>query len=122
MSASDFLRYRPIPLFHGRQWGKWWLDVKRLCLVYQPEGRSGGYEVDIEQINSSAEMLDWIFQINNKGWASAKDIADLLEAFGDIFYPQANLCSGGVDSQIENPTAFLRQRVQATDEPEHRNI
>lgn len=81
--------------------------------MHQPQGESGcGYEIDIERIDRSSEMVDWIFQLNGKGWASTKDVADLIAALEDIFHPQANLCSGGGDNRIENPTAFLRQRIR----------
>lgn len=94
-------------LFHGRCWGPWRLDAERLVLVF-----IDGYEIDIETINSSAEMLDWIFQIHRKVWATPQVMADLVQALKDIFDPQANLCSFGIDERIENPKEFLRQRIR----------
>ena len=86
----------------GQQWGKWCFDKKRLALVYGNER----YEIDLERIDGSAEMLDWIFQLSNKPGCSRKDIGDLVEAFDDLFYPQANLCSGGSDKKIDATKYF----------------
>ena len=91
-------------LYHHRRWGAWELDAKRLALVHAPDG----YEVDLEDINSSAAMLDWIFQIER--WATPQELADLLQALRDIFHPQATLCSGGADKRIDGPARFLQGR------------
>jgi len=93
-------------LFHGRRWGGWMLDAKRHVLVLIKDG----YEIDLETIDSSAEMLDWIFQVRR--WTTPEEMADLLKAFRDIFHPQANLCSCGADLRIENPTDFLQRRIK----------
>ena len=129
-TSEQLLReYRPPTLFHGRRWGLWTLDTERLCLVYDAwqeergngSGRTAGvppyvahfgkYELDLETIRHSAAMLDWIFQVGGKSWASARVTKDLLNAFDSIFHPQQNLCSGGGDKVISNPTAFLRRRI-----------
>jgi hypothetical protein len=121
--------YEPPRLFHGRRWGSWTLDTERLCLVHQAEpsirceGRHDQYtayfgiwEIDLERIRDSAAMLDWIFQFDEKVWATARASKDLLNALDDIFDPQACLCSGACGSGrggkiIDNPGAFLRKRI-----------
>ena len=70
------------------------------------------YEIDLETIRDSAEMLDWIFQLEHKTWATERDLADLLSALDDIFNPQANLCSVGKSKTIE-PMKFLRKRIKS---------
>ena len=52
-------------------------------------------------------MLDWIFQIAGKAWATDEIVGRLVAAFDDLFQPQRNLCSGGRPSKI-NPTEHLR--------------
>jgi hypothetical protein len=132
LTVAELLReYAPPALFHGKHWGDWTLDTERLCLVYRAfpvalgdgSGRSqgvppytafwGDYEIDIERIRDSAAMLDWIFQIRRKGWATARVMRDLIEALNDIFEPQANLCSAGCNKRIGNPKKFLRSRIVA---------
>ncbi|MHB8501414.1 MAG: hypothetical protein ACYDHE_10785 [Candidatus Acidiferrales bacterium] len=71
----------------------------------------GQYEIDIERIHRSSKMLDWIFQVNGKTWATARVMKDLLNAFDSIFHPQRNLCSGGGDKIISNANAFIRRRI-----------
>jgi hypothetical protein len=100
--------YKEPDLFHGRRWGNWHLDTERLCLVFKSD--RWNYEVDIERIGSSAAMLDWIFQVRQKGWADAKTMYDLLNALRDIFDPQQSLCSWGQDKRI-NATEFLTLKV-----------
>ena len=135
MTGEQLLREYALPaLYHGRRWGTWVLDVERLCLVHQgqPVDRGDGsgvtegvpqyvafigkYEVDLERIEDSAAALDWVFQVAGKTWANARVTKDLLNAFDDIIHPQANLCSGACGSGhggrvIENPGAFLRNRI-----------
>ncbi len=135
MTGEQLLREYALPaLYHGRRWGTWSLDAERLCLVHQgkPVDRGDGsgvtegvpryvaiigkYEVDLERIGDSASVLDWIFQVAGKTWASARVTKDLLNALDDVIHPQANLCSGACGSGrggrvIENPGAFLRNRI-----------
>ncbi len=103
--------YAKPPLFHDRRWGNWRLDAERLCLVFEQDRWT--YEVDIERINNSAQMLDWIYQVKQKGWASPTVLCDLLNSLHDLFNPQANLCSYGGDKKI-NATEFLKAKIAGT--------
>jgi len=75
------------------KWGNWSFDATNLTLVHENEK----YEIDLETINSSSEMLDWIFQICNKEWGTPQVVYDLLTAFEEILEPQSNYCSFGND-------------------------
>lgn len=137
MTSDQLLKeYEPPALFHGRHWGDWILDVERLCLVYHAfpvalgngSGRTegvppytafwGDYEIDLERVRDSAAMLDWIFQIRGKSWATSRVMRDLIEAFDDLFKPQANLCSNGCNKVIQNPKAFLKRRIATVGKPD----
>ncbi len=74
------------------KWGPWQLNTQHLSLVHE-----NGYEVSLQSCTSSAEILDWIFQIHAKSWADVPTVRGLLAAFSDILEPQANFCSGGVE-------------------------
>ncbi|MGW9541957.1 hypothetical protein ACWHA6_36340 [Streptomyces anthocyanicus] len=67
----------------------WTLDPERYVLEFD------GYEVDLERMRTSAEALDWIFQVAGKAWASDKVIAGLIFAIEGLLHPQESLCSGG---------------------------
>lgn len=67
----------------------WTLDPERYVLEFD------GYEVDLERMRTSAEALDWIFQVAGKAWASDKAIAGLIFAIEGLLHPQESLCSGG---------------------------
>jgi hypothetical protein len=129
MTSEQLLHeYRPPTLFHGRRWGSWTLDVERRCLVYdawsEVRGNGSGVtkgvpqytaylgapEIDLDRIRDSAGLLDWIFQVEGKTWATARVTKDLLSAFDAIFHPQQNLCCGGGSKTIADPKAFLRNR------------
>lgn len=79
-------------------WGPWRFKRSTLTLDH----KKAMYEIDLERINSCAEMLDWIFQLNHKNDdLHGVDVAkDLVEAFDDIFRPQRNCCSWGREKEF----------------------
>ena len=79
------------------RWGNWVFEPKNLTLAHATEG----YEIDLEQVHSSAAILDWIFQIQQKQWADARTMHDLLRAIDDILSPQANYCSNEQDLRAD---------------------
>jgi hypothetical protein len=78
------------------KWGPWSINEKHLTLVHKQ-----GYEVSLRDCNSSADVLDWIFQVQGKTWADSATLVGLLEAFADVLHPQENYCSGGVDHKAD---------------------
>ena len=91
-----------------KQWGYWIFRSTNLVLELQTKKGGWAYEVDLERINSTAQMLDWIFQLNHKrrygdsvyGDQEQDLIGDLVQAFDDIFEPQANCCSFGKEKEF----------------------
>ena len=79
------------------RWGRWRFVSSNLTLLHD-----NSYEIDLERINSCAQMLDWIFQLNHKNdEVYGVDVAkDLVEAFDDIFNPQGNCCSMGKEKEF----------------------
>ena len=71
-----------------QRWGEWEFKPS-LSLVWR-----GHYEIDLESINSTAEILDWVFH------AWHRDGEHLVEAFQAILDPKANCCSGGVERKF----------------------
>ncbi len=68
------------------EWGNWVFDSKRLTLTHKVVK----YEIDLEKIRSSADIIDWIFQSIGKRWADPETIFDLLQALEKLLKPQAN--------------------------------
>ena len=93
-------------------WGPWVLDLKLLTICCK------GYEIDLERISTSGEMLDIIMQVARKSWATDDLLASLVRALNDIFEPQAYLCSRGMLKTITKPFEFLRSRI-ADPEPKY---
>jgi hypothetical protein len=91
----------------GQKWGGWRLDATTMELVLDQEH----YRVDLERIDDSAQMLDWIFQLRMKGWSTNEIMGDLLTAFQDIFRPQSTLCGGGASHTIDAKD-FLQKKIR----------
>lgn len=99
----NFISFADIPVKPiAKEWGEWSFDPKALIIVH-----AMGYEIDLEQVNSSAAILDWIFQIHGKTWCDAKCLHDLATAFRDILDPQAHYCSFEKDKR-PNVSSILR--------------
>lgn len=88
-----------------------------MSLIILNEHGNFRYDIDLERISSSAEMLDYIFQVYRKSWGKAETLG-LIEALQQIFQPQGSLCSIGAERKIEDVTSFFRKRIER---PTHDN-
>jgi hypothetical protein len=53
------------------------------------------YWVALNRIQTSAEALDWIYQLLGKPWLSDRDLRDFLEALDETVGPiQEKYCAG----------------------------
>lgn len=91
----------------SKRWGSWRLVPENLTLEHD-----NTYYIDLEDMTNSAEMLDWIFQVRDKPWATAEVMSDLLRAFYDILDPQANLSSFGAEKTADS-VALVKAFVEA---------
>jgi hypothetical protein len=57
------------------------------------------YSVDLGSCGTSAQVLDWIFQVWEKTWVKKNPeiIVGLIELIGKTLKPQATLCSNGIE-------------------------
>lgn len=97
-------------LLHGHTWGPWILNARNWTLIHVD---AQYYEIYLENIRSSALLLDYIFQIAGKQWCSESDAGYLLKAFQELFHPQRTLCSSGVAKAFD-PTTHLKKMVRMT--------
>ena len=74
-----------------QRWGNWVFDEECLSLLRV-----------VERCTTSAEVLDWIFQVHLKGWIEPSDSYNLIVAFRELISPQSNLCSGGIEQGPKN--------------------
>lgn len=84
----------------GRNWGPWRLDPDNLVLICEDEQHPAGYEVDLELCTTSAQVLDWIMQVEMKTWADDQVVAGLIRALNDVLRPQSTLCSSGTSKTL----------------------
>lgn len=95
------------------KWGRWKYNPRTHELEINKKygGTSHSYGVDLERCTTSAELLDWIYQVKHKGFIRPDDIADLVYAIDDIFDTvQRRLCSCG-DNLIFNPGKYLIESI-----------
>jgi hypothetical protein len=86
-------------------WGPWHLDEDLLVLWTEAGGYR--YEIDLEECDSSAQVLDWICQIAGKTWGGSEAahnhiVGGLVNALIGVLHPQANLCSSGRGKRLTN--------------------
>ena len=93
----------------GDWWGPWRYNANVLELEYYNQKGNHQYGVDLNRCNNSAQVLDWIFQINTKTWCGYECMGQLVQALRDLLHPQANICGGGKDHVFEAAT-HLRGR------------
>jgi hypothetical protein len=90
--AEDVVKEKP-----KMKWGNWFYNPETFYLTYKHF-----YPVDLTTKNTNSALLDLIFQLNtkdNSNWDS-NCVSDLVKAIDDIFYPQANCCSGGENKKF----------------------
>jgi len=91
-------------------WGPWLLDPEAAVLWH----RDYGYEIDLERCLTSAQVLDWIMQVNGKEWPDqAATTFGLVEAFDAVLHPQQHLCSFGTSKRLTAPEAVALARRYA---------
>jgi hypothetical protein len=96
---SDVWEFREQVPHDGQRWGQWRFDERPRWLMYDDDEAS--VCIDLTTIDGSARMLDWIFWLSGHAWYTRQDLADLIRAFDDIFYPRANLCPNGQDQAMD---------------------
>jgi hypothetical protein len=96
-------------------WGPWALDRKRLVLELPQDEWTPLYEVDLERCPTAAAVLDWIAQVQGKGWATPAIVGHLVAALCDLLEPQARLCSWGMSEDEETDDSEVRERILAAE-------
>ena len=90
---------------------EWVYDAENLTLTYRGEG-GDEYKVDLETCTTSAQLLDRIFQVSNKGIHPAA-AGEFLEWLDFILNPQGTLCSEGK----EQGPVVVRDRIRGFARP-----
>jgi hypothetical protein len=88
-------------------WRGWRLLPEVPALEFENE-EVQGYRIDLDRLTTSAQMLDWIFQIHSKPWGAAAFLG-FIEALYDVLNPQGLVCTWGIDRPFTSEG--LRERV-----------
>lgn len=97
---SDSQRYQDQDKFSR---GNWTFNRKIMTIEFK-----NGYEIDVDDMTSSAKVLDWIIQIAEKIWATPTDVGDLVLLIDDLLHPQTTLCSMGQECGPIDPKTILK--------------
>lgn len=89
--------------------GNWTYIPETLVLKCTEE--RGGYEVDLERCTNSAQILDWIFQVNMKTWATPEVVKDLLDIISLVLEPQQNFCGMGIGKSQKVDQKFIQKNI-----------
>lgn len=95
------------------KWGSWRYDREQKVLYLKDNGFDL-YEIDMSELTTSAEILDYIFQLKTKSWLTPKILFDLIEALEDLLNPQENYCSNGVGKKA-NPQKVIHNFLHQFD-------
>jgi len=101
--ATDALERAQARLRDPR-WGCWEYDAETMTLL----AKEHEYGIPLMEVTDSAELVSWILQVRGKEWAAPQALSDLLEALDFILRPQANYCSGGMNSGFDVKTHLER--------------
>lgn len=91
-----------LEFFKQSEWG---LDPKDPVLIF----KGNGYWIDLRECRSSACILNWIFQVQSKSWATPKVMSDLLSVISILLDPQKNMCVGGHEQNYKGDLEDLMQ-------------
>jgi hypothetical protein len=81
-------------------WGRWTLNTTNACLETTIAPDTGAIsQVPLDELNTSAATLDWIFQVQEKTWATPEDQGHLIDAIVEIF--GRGVAGGGMDNPID---------------------
>ena len=85
----------------------WQYDPARLTLDFLDQHGRLRYDVDLEDMTTSAACLDWICQVAAKAWCSDEALGQLVRLINQRLRPQQVLCSFGVERGPINAAAIL---------------
>ena len=90
-------------LFIGSDW-KYSTDKNMVSYLGEPYGGkpATSYDIYLDDMKSSAVVLDWIAQVNGKNWATAKVVGDLVKILDALLGFQQNYCSGGIERKLKS--------------------
>jgi hypothetical protein len=74
---------------HGWRWDRERASLRKL------RQNDVFYTVPLFDMQTSADMLDWIFQLRQKTWVSDAEMGAIVFALDELLQPQAHLCTSG---------------------------
>lgn len=91
----------------SQKYGNWVLNLEYRTLDHE----RGVYRVPLQDMRSSSHILDWLFQIEAKTWATDADLGNLVRAMVDLF--GRDVCAAGKDKTID-PILRLENKFKRT--------
>ena len=79
----------------SNKYGNWVLNFEYNSLDHE----KGVYRIPLKDMTGSSRILDWLYQIEEKPWATDADLGNLVRAMVALF--GRDLCSAGNDKTID---------------------
>jgi hypothetical protein len=105
---ATLMKHVPPEPDHGDRWGEWEYNNRTFVITHL----GAKYDVDLERCATSAQMLDYIFQVAGKAWMTPKDLGDLVQALDDLLSPQGTLCSLTEDKKLDVKKHLLKKAAK----------
>lgn len=90
-------------------WGRWTFNPGNLCLethLTVPGGQQ--YQIPVDEMTSSAAVLDWIFHQEEKTYLTSEDLGDLVRAIAALV--GRGICANQQDHPV--PKADMVAKLQ----------
>ena len=95
-TANHGLRQSPFEGSRNRILISYWQHIGNPPSTLRYEIQPGAhYEVHLHEAQDTAEVLNWIVQVDNRSWASAAIFGDFVKTIDDILQLQGRYCESG---------------------------
>lgn len=106
--AIDYLTYDAPKPQDTDTWGNWVYDSELLTLSFRRSGYYEAYEIDLEKLQTCAEIVDIICQVAEKSWGTPENVGNLACAINDLLQPQKKMCSWGTERGPVNVAEMMK--------------
>lgn len=88
--------------------GRWTINATTAALEMTIPNTAQTYQVPLETMTDSATILDWVFQVAEKTWATSADVGDFVRAIEHLF--GRGVAGFGKDSPFD-PLPILARKL-----------
>jgi len=98
-----------VPVATRAEWYGWQTGTGGSATLSYKIRHGWWYHIDLLECGTSAQQLDWIFQVSEKTWATPEVVAGLINGLRDLLGRRVAAC--GHDHPFTEPE--IRKRLKA---------